>query len=142
MFSKFSRSGNNKTGFTLVEMAIVLTIVSGILMFAVRFLSENMAKNMVADTESKIAKIETAIGEFLSANGHLPCPAQRNVSYASANYGISTDCTPSGSSTGTVEVCTTDTSSLFSKISFNSVADDQRELYISKYVSNVAVTSV
>ena len=77
-----------QTGFTLVELTIVLIIVALLstgLMFGVsaqRAVAEN------ADAQRQLENIREALLGFAIANGRLPCPAVATLATGNANAGI------------------------------------------------------
>jgi prepilin-type N-terminal cleavage/methylation domain-containing protein len=65
----------NRSGFTLVEMAIVMVIVGlmlGGLMLSLSQTTENTRRN---DAQTQLAEIAEALYGYAQANGRLPCPA-------------------------------------------------------------------
>lgn len=63
------------SGFTLVELSIVLVIVallSGGLMMSLMAQRDNMA---IAETQKRLAEVQDALLGYMAANGRLPCPA-------------------------------------------------------------------
>jgi len=65
----------NRSGFTLVEMAIVMVIVGlmlGGLMMSLSQTTENTRRN---DAQTQLAEIVEALYGYAQANGRLPCPA-------------------------------------------------------------------
>ena len=67
-----------QTGFTLVEMAIVM-IIFGVLLAA--FLTPLQAQRNIAfqrETETLLAQANQALLGYAQANGRLPCPATNN----------------------------------------------------------------
>ena len=62
-------------GFTLVELAVVLAIISVVMGMGLR-MANAMLENMAAsDTRAKQANIKTALIAYLRTNRRLPCPA-------------------------------------------------------------------
>ena len=82
---------NNKSGFTLIEISIVIIIIG--LSFAAAIQSYHLwlKKHAMDTTQSRISKIESAVETFVQDNGYLPCPAPR-VAYNDPGYGVATDC--------------------------------------------------
>lgn len=74
-------------GFSLVELAVVLFIVS--LLFGVFAGASSgflQGKSIEAD-RAKLRAIETAIASFVSVNGRLPCPADGSLASTNASVG-------------------------------------------------------
>ncbi|MBS4096333.1 MAG: prepilin-type N-terminal cleavage/methylation domain-containing protein [Sulfuricella sp.] len=67
--------GRKKSGFTLVEIAIVLVIVGLLLGGLLMPLSTQMDQRRVSDTQQTLNQIQEALLGFSIANGRLPCPA-------------------------------------------------------------------
>lgn len=92
---------HTKTGFSLIELAVVILVIS-IFMSGAMTLSigaTNSAK--IKATKDKMDEIYRAMGNYLAANGRLPCPAPITALKGSANYGKdmaigSGDCLDSG----------------------------------------------
>ncbi|HCA27895.1 MAG TPA: prepilin-type cleavage/methylation domain-containing protein [Betaproteobacteria bacterium] len=67
--------GKTASGFTLVEMAIVLLILGLLLGGMLMPLSSQIDQRRVGDTQADLGKIREALIGFAAANGRLPCPA-------------------------------------------------------------------
>lgn len=91
-----------KKGFTLVEAAIALLILSVIAGVAIVLIPHAANVQLDAKNEQKLDKLQNALLAFYNANGYLPCPASRTEAYSSANYGVSTNCFTT-SATGTID---------------------------------------
>lgn len=82
------------SGFTLVEMAVVLTIVGLLLGALLLPLSAQMQLRQLNETRQRLAQINDALIGYVLLNGRLPCPSfEENP--LNANYGIE-DCSPVG----------------------------------------------
>ncbi len=96
----------NEDGFTLIEMAIVITIV-GIMIagFTTGFvLYLDQAKTNV--TDERIEKIREAVNIYLEINGKLPCVARLSNQIDAGGFGKeikSGDCSDSGVPNGTFQ---------------------------------------
>lgn len=66
---------SNVGGFSLLEIAIVLVIVSILLSIVVVPLSSQMEQQRTAATNKQLEAIKEALIGFAIANGRLPCPA-------------------------------------------------------------------
>jgi prepilin-type N-terminal cleavage/methylation domain-containing protein len=68
----------NTSGFTLVEMAIVLVIVGLMLSGLMMSLSQSTENTRRSDAKAQLTEVEEALYGFAQANGRLPCPAVPN----------------------------------------------------------------
>lgn len=75
-------------GFTLVEMAIVLAIVTLLLTSLVPTISSQIEQRKISETKAKLIEIQQALIGFAIINGRLPCPAQSSLETGSANAGL------------------------------------------------------
>lgn len=66
---------NKNTGFSLVEMAIVLFIVALLLGGLLPTLSSQIDQQKTRETQTTLAEIKEALVGFAIANGRFPCPA-------------------------------------------------------------------
>ncbi len=70
------KSSYHKTsGFTLVEMAIVLVIVGLLLGGLLMPIATQMEQKRISETEKYLEQIKEALLGYAAANGRLPCPA-------------------------------------------------------------------
>lgn len=83
-------------GFTIVEIAIVLSI-GGILMasFSSAFLSY-FNQVQVNTTKERIEAIQQAVESYRAVNGKLPCPAPNNIGLDGLNFGREADVVAGG----------------------------------------------
>lgn len=63
------------SGFTLVEMAIVMVIVGLMLGGLMMSLSQTTENTRRSDVQTQLAEINEALYGYAQANGRLPCPA-------------------------------------------------------------------
>jgi len=81
------------SGFTLLELAIVITIIAIIIALATTGLKAQLQMTVITSTQDKISTIKTALENYKKSTGHYPCPTPPSVSSESASYGIaSTEC--------------------------------------------------
>lgn len=73
------------SGFTLIEMAMVLMIVGLLLGGMLVPLSAQMDQRNVSDTQKSLAEIQQALIGFAIINGRLPCPADPTTPTGSTN---------------------------------------------------------
>jgi len=76
-----------QTGFSLVELAIVMLIVSILLAGVLMPLSIQRDVRSYADTKKTMDDIKEALIGFALANGRLPCPATKTIADGTANAG-------------------------------------------------------
>ncbi len=62
-------------GFTLVELAVVITVVGLLSVAAIGFAIPAIKTARVLETQNKIAGIQTALRSYAMTNYRLPCPA-------------------------------------------------------------------
>src|SRR5256885_16692225 len=78
---------NRSKGFSLVEVAVAVSIVALLLAGALIPLSTQMDVRNSADTQRSMESIREAIIGFAQANGRLPCPADGSVPAGAAGAG-------------------------------------------------------
>ena len=64
-----------KSGFTLVEMAVVLAIVGVLMMGLLLPLGAQLEQRQITDTRTRLEDAREALIAFAIINGRLPCPA-------------------------------------------------------------------
>lgn len=79
------RPRNRLTGFTLVELAIVLLIVTLLLGGLLPTISSQIEQRHVTDTRKQLDEIQQALIGFAVVNGRLPCPADGATPAGQAN---------------------------------------------------------
>lgn len=67
--------GRRQNGFTLLEVAIVIAIVSLVLGSLLVPLQTQVEQRQIADTRKQLEDIKAALVGFAVSNGRLPCPA-------------------------------------------------------------------
>ena len=90
-------------GFSLVELAVALAIITLLLAGALIPLSAQIDVRNVGDTQRSMESIREAIIGFTQANGRLPCPANGGIASGAANAGteMTSDVPPIPTSTCT-----------------------------------------
>lgn len=76
-----------KKAYSLVELSVVITIMSILMMGVTSIVSNSMKKAQKNETQEKIQIIYNAMGKFLLREKRLPCPARLNLAESSASYG-------------------------------------------------------
>ena len=91
---------SKQTGFTLLEIAIVL-VISGLLLTAVLSVGNaQIQQARISSTKQKQEAIRLALINFITRNNRLPCPAIATLAPIAAGYGAEAG-TP-GTCTGTI----------------------------------------
>lgn len=75
-------------GFTLVEIAMVLFIVTLLLTGLVPTISSQLEQQRTNETRKQMDEIQQALLGYAIANGRLPCPAKPGLATGTANAGI------------------------------------------------------
>jgi prepilin-type N-terminal cleavage/methylation domain-containing protein len=76
-----------KSGFTLLELAIVITIIATLTGMGIMAGVNMLESARIAQTNNKIALIERALWAFRVSNNRLPCPASLTLPPTSASFG-------------------------------------------------------
>lgn len=90
------RPDSASSGFTLLEISVVLVIIALITGMAVSSGISIVSSARFAATQKKMAAIDAALLQFRTYNNRLPCPGDLTLAPSSANYGIE-----AGAGTGT-----------------------------------------
>lgn len=94
---RYSRRHRELQGFTLVELAVVLTIVAFLLASLMYTLSAQTDQRNFDETRRRLDAARDLVLSFAIANGRLPCPA-RYTSAASHSGGLESFCTAAATS--------------------------------------------
>lgn len=78
----------NISGFTLLEMAIVLMIVGLLLGGLMPTLSAQMESRRINETRISMGEIQDALMGFAISNGRLPCPADPTIATGQTGSGV------------------------------------------------------
>lgn len=92
----------NPRGFTLTELAVVLTIVALLLASLMYTLSAQTEQRNLDETRRRIEQARELLLSYAIVNGRLPCPA-RYASDASNSQGLESFCT--AAATSSVSTC-------------------------------------
>lgn len=96
-------SGNNKimlrpslprrqAGFSLVELAIVMTVIGIVMVGLLQLQRLQMANKSLNQTKANIETINKAISIYVSRYSRLPCPASLTATRDTESYGAAPDC--------------------------------------------------
>ncbi len=81
-----------RTGFSLVELSVVLAILSIVAVFGLEAAATFVSRTAGTISKERLATVDTAIVSFFRIYGRLPCPSARNLApTAPSNYGLE-DC--------------------------------------------------
>src|SRR3954464_9910102 len=93
----------NRTGFTLIEMSIVLIIISLLASTVFTLIPTQQNAQLSNVNIANLDIIQSAINTYVAQNNALPCPAPSNSGLSTSGFGVSTDCTATAP-TGTSDV--------------------------------------
>lgn len=94
-----------RSGFSLLELSIVLTILAIIVAGGLTLSSTKIQQDEIVDTYDEMEEITTALQVFLNEHGRLPCPASITLTYSDALYGReATDCADASPPAGLTRV--------------------------------------
>ncbi len=79
-------------GFTLIELAMVLIVVSVLVGPAIALYHQHKVNQDVVQTKETMDYVSNELGKFSSRQGRYPCPASRTAVPGDNNYGLPTDC--------------------------------------------------
>lgn len=86
---------NSESGFTLVELSMVMIIVAILLTPLIAMYTNYYIGKKITDTEENLGESSSYVSTFFSATGRYPCPADPSLPVTNAAYGVE-DCTASG----------------------------------------------
>lgn len=76
------------TGFTLIELAIVLAILGLGVGGGLTLLASQDERSRIERTSLILDGVEEALESFYAVNGRLPCPADRSLAINAAGFGV------------------------------------------------------
>ena len=79
------RSGSAQSGFSLIEIAIVMVIMSVFLAIVAVPIATQVTQKRVVETQRLLELAQQALIGFASANGRLPCPATDGSTIGATN---------------------------------------------------------
>jgi len=92
---------SENSGYTLIEMAIVMTIVGLMIASFFSVYDTYLVSKRVTDTEINVIRLTNAIGSFRGQYGRYPCPASLTAPRTDPAYGRETNCTDISVAPGT-----------------------------------------
>jgi len=78
------RSQSKQSGFSIVELAIVLLVLGVLMRSAVQPLAARMATEKINESQMQLKEIKRAITGYLILHGRLPCPGSESIVGGSA----------------------------------------------------------
>lgn len=81
-----------QSGFTLIELSIVIIIIGIFVAGATQTYSIFAEKRQLERMKSRISNAQTSIKEFVAINGRLPCAAPRGIPRTSPKFGREVNC--------------------------------------------------
>ncbi len=82
------RRGTRSRGFTLIEIAVVIVVLSFLLAMLAGIATAMVGQQRREATRQRLAGVETALALFVSQNKRLPCPADGALAGTNANAGV------------------------------------------------------
>lgn len=96
-----------QSGFTLIEMAIVIIVMGFMLLPLVNIYNNYEQQKKIIATQSAVNEMAAQIASFVSTNGRFPCPSDRSEAPGDADYGEEQYLTVPNCSGGTQGICRT-----------------------------------
>ena len=87
-----SRLRSDRSGFSLIEIAIALIILGLIMTPILESYNQRAIDDKILGTGSNLSVISVAIQDYYARYNSLPCPADPALAQGNANYGVG-DCT-------------------------------------------------
>lgn len=78
----------SRAGFSLVELAIVLLVISVIAGSAMSVGLRKSESGLFTVNEKRMTMVEEGVAAYVSNRGFLPCPARPDLALTDANYGV------------------------------------------------------
>jgi len=86
-YLKYAKTSGASRGFTLIEVAVVLFIVTILLGSILIPLATQVEQRQISDTQKTLEEIREALIGFAVVNGYLPCPDTDNDGTENINAG-------------------------------------------------------
>lgn len=87
MTTKTKKHNGVNSGFSLIELSIVLLILGLMIGGIMSAMTQELRRTKQLDIKTKMDAIEKAIGAFVKKNSRLPCPADGAYVVTVANFG-------------------------------------------------------
>ncbi len=99
----------HKKAFSLIELSIVLVIIAIIIAGSLSASTVSISNAKTKTSSDKIEQIYKALGNYVSINFRLPCPARMDLTKTSGSYGAEAGTAGSCSSAGVYQSSTQNT---------------------------------
>jgi prepilin-type N-terminal cleavage/methylation domain-containing protein len=81
-------ASRSQSGFTLLELSVVLTIIAVVVGMSVSMGISMVATAHQSATQKKMKAIDDALLQYRIANDRLPCPGDLTIAQGATNYGV------------------------------------------------------
>ncbi len=81
---------SSRSGFTLVEMAVVLAIAGLLTAGMLAMLKVQAKKSQMETTKKRLVEISSALAQYQTRHGRLPCPAALGAPPINPEFGVET----------------------------------------------------
>jgi type II secretory pathway pseudopilin PulG len=98
MVTEYKKRG--VSGFTLVEVAIVVLIAGLLLVPFLKGLEIWNERQAIKTTRENIKEVHLALSRYVAANNRLPCPGVASLPDSDPNFGASVDCNTAAAGPG------------------------------------------
>ncbi len=88
MFVRIQRRFTTVSGFTLLELSIVVAIVALMIAAMLPLMTQEQERRRNKELNFRMDQIEAALQKFVEVNNRLPCPAPRGYATDNASYGL------------------------------------------------------
>jgi prepilin-type N-terminal cleavage/methylation domain-containing protein len=104
-YSSGVAKSRKESGFTLIELTIVILIGGILISFMGTALLAFMKRNEISKTKFNMEKVQIAMTQYFHINGHYPCPAPRTSGPEDADFGrqVTDVCNSPAAFAGTVK---------------------------------------
>ena len=99
---------SHTSGFSLVEMTIVLVIIGPLLATVISAGAAAIEAQRIASTKERLQFIIDTVDDYVRVYGYLPCPADPTDATTDANFGLGTGTNTGTCTAGNIEEYTTD----------------------------------
>lgn len=88
------KNSGGERGYTLIEMAVVISVAGLLLASFVSAYGIYLKTKAQQTTENNSSLLAAALSNFLVQNGRYPCPARMDLQRGDADYGMESECDP------------------------------------------------